>query len=74
MSANCSGNNYINGFNEKPSTPTTLLVDKFATIVIIACFVHCCKNIVEVLGEGIVSVTDTGSDRDDIFYLNQGLH
>ena len=52
-------------FIEKPSIPTPLLIEKFPTIVIISCFVHGCKNIVEVLGDGIVSVTDIGSDEDD---------
>ena len=54
-------------FIEKPSIPTLLLVEKFPTIVIIFCFVHGCKNIVKVLGDGTVSVTDIGSDEDAIF-------
>ena len=54
---------------EKPSIPTPLLVEKFPTIVIISCFVHGYKNIVEVLGDGIVSVPSIGSDGDAIFFL-----
>ena len=42
------------------------------TIVIIPRFVHGCKNIVEVLGDGIVSVTRMGSDGDAIFLAKSG--
>ena len=75
MSANCSAIQWIlvlMVFIEKPSISTPLLVEKFPTIVIISSCVHGCKNIVEVLGDGIVSVTDIGSDRDTIVLAKLG--
>ena len=53
-------------FIQKPSIPTPLLVEKLPTIVTISCFAYGCKNIVEVLGDDIVSVIDIGIDEEAI--------
>ena len=72
MFASCPaiiGGNCFNDYIEKPSIPTQLLAEKCPTILIISCLVHVCKNIVEILEDGIVSVIDIGSDSDAIVSL-----